>query len=432
MRDYKEMLALISAILTTAPEFNKTGLVGFPSTPSSTGPWGRKAALPFSTTRSTPAQEILGAWAVLEPPRRPSAYVLSDDPESGWFGRDAMAAMPGFADTFSASRAAPLRLHPRGTTSSRQFRDGQRPIAAPEDNGVIVNACESAPYKLATDVKFADQFWIRASPIRCAMCWLATRWLEQFVGGTIHQAFSTLSYHRWHSPVSNHRQGRGDRRSYYSQPPGVSTRPFPMNRKGYITGVGRGLIPHPRPTTRVSGYAGFPWAWPRSRPTTSRVYVDSMSTRGDETGMFPLRRLDALPDFPAGRRPEFDLHGQEPGLESATSRSTPELLTSKADEASATMKRLSIPPAEFSDDAGAPVGVSPVTAYAGEVLPTRLRIAWRKAARLTSSGRGRRSGLLCLRRRQRDARMGAHARRVGRARRTQPASGTPPRSTTPG
>ncbi|MCB0069221.1 MAG: phophatidylserine decarboxylase associated domain-containing protein, partial [Caldilineaceae bacterium] len=30
VRDYKEMLALISAILTTAPEFNKTGLVGFP------------------------------------------------------------------------------------------------------------------------------------------------------------------------------------------------------------------------------------------------------------------------------------------------------------------------------------------------------------------------------------------------------------------
>ena len=61
-----------------------------------------------------------------------------------------MAAMPDFVDEFKCDPSQPYY----GFTSwdnffTRQFRDGQRPIASPGDDAVIVNACESAPYRLA-------------------------------------------------------------------------------------------------------------------------------------------------------------------------------------------------------------------------------------------------------------------------------------------
>lgn len=47
---------------------------------------------------------------------------------------------------------------------TRRFNDGERPVASPGDDGVIVNACESTPYTISTDVKRRDQFWIKSQP----------------------------------------------------------------------------------------------------------------------------------------------------------------------------------------------------------------------------------------------------------------------------
>jgi hypothetical protein len=56
VRDYREMLAMISAILTTAPAFNKTGAGRLPDQRNfGLADGGRRAALrPSSTTRSMP------------------------------------------------------------------------------------------------------------------------------------------------------------------------------------------------------------------------------------------------------------------------------------------------------------------------------------------------------------------------------------------
>ena len=68
---------------------------------------------------------------------------------------------------------------------------------------MIVNACESAPYQLARDVKLSDHFWIKGQPYSLRHMFADDPIAEQFVGGTVYQAFlSALSYHRWHSPVS--------------------------------------------------------------------------------------------------------------------------------------------------------------------------------------------------------------------------------------
>ncbi len=47
---------------------------------------------------------------------------------------------------------------------TRQFRPGERPVAEPDDNKVIVSACEASPYNIQHDVKLHDQFWIKSQP----------------------------------------------------------------------------------------------------------------------------------------------------------------------------------------------------------------------------------------------------------------------------
>jgi len=323
VRDYKEMLALISAILTTAPTFNKTGLVGFPINAILDWPMGTEGGFAAFLNDKVNAQlkKILDTWAVfLSSPA--STYVLSDDPETGWFGRDAMEAMPGFVETFQCEPDQPYY----GFTSwddffTRQFRDGQRPIAAPEDNGVIVNACESAPYKLAHDVKLTDRFWLKGQSYSLRHMFADDLVAEQFVGGTIYQAFlSALSYHRWHSPVSGTIvKAEVIDGSYYSEPPGEGFDPAaPNESQGYITGVAaRGLILIEADDPRI-GLMGFLSVGMAEVSTNDiRVYVGQHVNKGDETGMFHFGGSTHCLIFRPGVELEFDLHGQEPGLESS-------------------------------------------------------------------------------------------------------------------
>ena len=48
---------------------------------------------------------------------------------------------------------------------TRRFKDGARPVASPDDDKVIVSACESTPYGISTDVQRQDRFWIKSSAV---------------------------------------------------------------------------------------------------------------------------------------------------------------------------------------------------------------------------------------------------------------------------
>jgi phosphatidylserine decarboxylase len=86
---------------------------------------------------------------------------------------------------------------------TRQLHDKARPVASPDDDNVIANACESKVYNVARDVKLRDKFWIKGQPYSVTDMLAADPLAEHFGGGTIYQAFlSALSYHRWHAPVS--------------------------------------------------------------------------------------------------------------------------------------------------------------------------------------------------------------------------------------
>jgi phosphatidylserine decarboxylase len=86
---------------------------------------------------------------------------------------------------------------------TRRFKDGERPVACPEDDKVIVSACESTPYGISTDVKRQDRFWIKSQPYSLQDMLANDDAAGQFAGGTVYQAFlSATNYHRWHSPVA--------------------------------------------------------------------------------------------------------------------------------------------------------------------------------------------------------------------------------------
>ena len=323
VRHYKHMLRLINRVLTTAPAFNRTGLVGFPINAIVDWPMGTEGGFAAFLDQRVNAQlkKVLNAWGeFLASPS--SAYVLNKDPRHGWFGREAREAMPDFVEEFQCDPALPHY----GFTSwddffTRRFRPGQRPIASPDDENVIVNACESAPYKIAQGVKRVDRFWVKGQPYSLRHMFGDDPANEAFVGGTVYQAFlSALSYHRWHSPVAGTviRQYVIDG-SYYSETPAVGFDPAaPNESQGYITEVAtRGvmLIEADNPRIGLMGLITVGMAEVSSCDftTVNGQHIE----KGEEIGMFHFGGSTHCLVFRPGVRLDFDLHGQVPGLESS-------------------------------------------------------------------------------------------------------------------
>ncbi len=68
---------------------------------------------------------------------------------------------------------------------------------------MIINACESTPYTLKTNVKREDRFWVKEQPYSLQDMLAGDEAAEEFVGGSVYQAYlDAHNYHRWHSPIS--------------------------------------------------------------------------------------------------------------------------------------------------------------------------------------------------------------------------------------
>ncbi len=322
IRDYHHMLQLLNRIMTTAPEFNKTGLVGFPINAILDWPMGTQAGASAFLNKKVNRQlkKILEHWAVfLGSPD--STYVLSDDPESGWFGRDAQAAMPTFVEDFECDPEEPHH----GFVSwddffTRQFREGRRPVAAPDDENVIANSCESAPYRIAKNVKLRDRFWIKAQPYSLYHMLDGDPLVERFAGGTVYQAFlSALSYHRWHSPVSGRIvKTRVVDGSYYAEALSEGYDDAgPNESQGYIAQVAARaiiFIEADNPAIGLMCCVFIGMAEVSSNEIT--VYEGQHVKKGDQLGMFHFGGSTHCLIFQPHVQLEFDLHGQAPGLHS--------------------------------------------------------------------------------------------------------------------
>jgi phosphatidylserine decarboxylase len=322
VRDYHHMLELMNTIMTKAPAYNKTGLVGFPINAILDWPMGTTSgyAAFLNGKVNFHLKKVLNEWAQFLG-SSDSCETLTRDEHTGWFGKDAREAMPHFDEDFICD---PSKEH-HGFTSwdnffTRQFREGRRPVAAPGDDRVIANACESAPYRIAHHVKRHDRFWIKAQPYSLEHMMQHDDYVAMFEGGTIYQAFlSALSYHRWHSPVSGTiiKTCKLDG-TYYAEALAEGYDPAgPNESQGYITQLAsRALIfiEADNPAIGLMCFMSVGMAEVSTNEIT--VYEGQHVTKGQQLGMFHFGGSTHCLIFRPGVEVKFDLHGQKPGLES--------------------------------------------------------------------------------------------------------------------
>jgi phosphatidylserine decarboxylase len=321
VRDYRQMLALLNTIMTHAPEFDRTGLVGCPINSILDWSMGTAAGMAAFLNERVNAQlkKVLNAWGrFLSSPD--SAYVLSDHPRTGWFGEDARKTLPDFAREFVC---APHRPH-WGFRSwddffTREFRPGVRPVAHPEDDTVIVNACESAPYRIARHVNYRDRFWIKSQPYSIVHMLANDVLAPLFAGGTIYQAYlSPLSYHRWHSPVNGTvTKAYVKDGTYFAEAASHGFDPAgPNDSQAYITEVAtRALIFIEANCAEIGLMCVLAVGMAEVSSCHITAYEGQRVRKGDQIGMFHFGGSTHCLLFRPGVKLEFDHHGQKPGLE---------------------------------------------------------------------------------------------------------------------
>ncbi|WP_250511514.1 phosphatidylserine decarboxylase family protein [Caballeronia sp. GACF4] len=238
----EELIVLLDAMLHYAPPFSESSLIHCPVNALFDWPMVMPSgyALFRDPAFNAHLKRVLNVWSgFLSGPY--SRTHLNEDPSNGWFSPAADQKI-GLSQ-FICDPNKPFR----GFASwnhffTREFKSGVRPVAQPNDDRVIVSACEASPYHIQHDVKLRDSFWIKSQPYSLAEIFSAKEreLARRFEGGSIYQAFlSAFYYHRWHAPVS----GRIVKAylvdgTYYSDAESEGEEPSSLNdSQGYITAV---------------------------------------------------------------------------------------------------------------------------------------------------------------------------------------------------
>lgn len=202
LQSVDQMLGLLDAVLTYAPEFDETAYVGCPI--DAILDWSMGTSAGFAAIRHPPVNEILrqilNAWAAY----LQSAASLSviNATAKGWKCKAAREQV-GIEDFQYDPRDPHWGFSSWNDYFTRRLREGARPLAEPKDDAVIVSPCEAVPYRIAREVRLRDEFWVKRQPYSLADMLPGDSSAEDFVGGTVWQAFlSAHNFHRWNSPVS--------------------------------------------------------------------------------------------------------------------------------------------------------------------------------------------------------------------------------------
>ncbi len=320
VRSYHHMLQLINKIITRSLEFDTTCFVGVPICAILGWPMGTQAgsAAFLNTKVNHQIKKILNEWAKFLS-SEDSRYVLNTDPHKGWFGKDAQDAMPNFNEDFKCNPELPYHgFKSWDDFFTREFREGKRPVASPNDDSVIVNACESAPYKIAKNVKLIDKFWIKSQPYSLQHMMAGDVFTDKFIGGTIYQAFlSALSYHRWHSSISGKIiKAYIINGSYYSETLTEGFDPTGENEsQGFITELAtRALIFIEADNPAIGLMCVMPVGMTEISSCQITVIEGQRVKKGDQLGMFHFGGSTHCLIFGPQVKLDFDMHGQKPGL----------------------------------------------------------------------------------------------------------------------
>jgi phosphatidylserine decarboxylase len=248
--------------------------------------------------------------------------VLNADPHKGWFGIDALRAMPNFEQEFICDPKQPhWGFRSWDDFFTRELRAGARPVAHPDNHRVIVNACESAPFRIARHVHFRDRFWIKSQPYSIVHMLANDSVASSFVGATVYQAYlNPLSYHRWHSPVNGTiRKAYVKDGTYYAEASSHGFDPAgPNDSQAYITEIAtRALIFIEADSPDIGLMCVLAVGMAEVSTCEITVYEGERVRKGDQIGMFHFGGSTHCLIFGPGVKLEFDHHGQKPGLHSS-------------------------------------------------------------------------------------------------------------------
>jgi phosphatidylserine decarboxylase len=321
VENYMQMLNHMNKIMSEPPEFNESPQVGCPfndllAWPMCT-PSGQTAFLNEKLNKQM--EKILNKWGKF---LTSSASVgrLNDTPPNGWFCPQALAAMPDFSKTFFCDPSKPHY----GFTSwddffTRKFRPEARPLEHAQDPDSIANPCESAPVKIAHNVKISDEFWLKQQPYSLLRMFGNDEQAKQFIGGTVYQAFlSALSYHRWHSPISGKiLKIKNLSGTYYAASPNGTYPPgTPDNSQPYLAHVAArayAFIESDNPKIGTVGVLFIGMVEVSSCEFT--VKAGQHVKKGQELGMFHYGGSTYCMVFEPKVDLEFFLEGQTPSTE---------------------------------------------------------------------------------------------------------------------
>lgn len=334
VRDYHELLLMLNRLIQRAPKFNTTGLVDTPINAVLDYPMGTRAGyVLFNDPRvNAKIKNILDYWGRYLQSEE-SSYVLNTS-DKGWLSPYALNEMAkeaggdNFVDVFAVhSTDVKQKL---GYTSwddffTRKFKPGIRPVASPDDDDVIANACESAPFRMAHDVPLKAKFWIKGQPYSLIDLLHNDPWTSKFEGGTLYQAFlSALSYHRWNSPVSGkivkayNLDGTyyGEALAQGFENPNGPDKVAANNSQAFLTSTAARaviFIQADNPKIGLMCFVAVGMGDVSNNEITVRI--GQHVNKGDQLGMFHFGGSTHVLLFRPEVKLDFDMHGQTPGLD---------------------------------------------------------------------------------------------------------------------
>ena len=309
----EQMLRLINEVLTMAPEFGDQA-VTLPL--AAILDWTMGTPAGFAAYRdpriNAVLKKILTAWCEFLDSGA-SRYVLNDSP-TGWKSPAAQHAI-GIDEYEHDPEDEYWCFTSWNDFFTRRFKHDARPVASPDDDKVIVSACESTPYGISIDVQRHDRFWIKSQPYSLADMLADDESVDQLVGGTVYQAFlSATNYHRWHSPVAGTivrafvREG-----TYYSEAESEGADAVePKNSQSYLAHVAARaiiLIQADDPVIGLMAFVPVGMAEVSSCMISPDVRPGHHVAKGDELGYFQFGGSTHCLVFRPGAIADFSLVG---------------------------------------------------------------------------------------------------------------------------
>jgi phosphatidylserine decarboxylase len=307
----EQMLRLVNEVLTMAPEFGEN-TVTLPLNAILDWTMGTPAGFAFYRDPRVNAmlKKLLTAWCEFLS-SRDSLYVLNGS-SSGWKSPAAVQAV-GMEQFRHDPDDEYWGFASWNDYFTRRFKEGERPVAAPDDDKVVVSACEATPYGISTDVQRRDRFWIKNQPYSLADMLAGDPSVDAFVGGTVYQAFlSATDYHRWHSPVAGTIvRAFVEDGTYYSEADSEGADAVePTNSQGYMAHVAARaifVIDADDPVIGTMAFVAIGMSEVSSNVIDANVEPGRRVDKGEELGFFQFGGSTHCLVFRPGAIAEFNL-----------------------------------------------------------------------------------------------------------------------------